>query len=523
MPKPGFGFLISLKSIKAWYIAAFLFFGTMCFIVNSNIGVYADDDNAWFYSLTYKIYDSEGWDDRENKLIALMQAESSGENEQITRLIDKRDYTYNYILPEILWSVPRPFIQMMLTGQDYYRIYATQMWAGFVFAYMITNLLVLAALRIARTSHDMWRALAWVAIISMMGAFLPSPKPPTFMLWNVWPDLSDVARRLVWFLQDPSYSFSAFSFTGRNNYILWMLGVFAIRWGGRYRLSYALMALGFFFHASMAMLTSLTLIFIDLAMRPHIFRWKPLIAIVVAAITYDLLVETLWNKVGRSALIALAPLALGGILCIRGEALLKAMKPRYAHQLRRIRAWARANKGLSDVGIFILGWVFTAPLAIYLTNEAASTQSTYFWSQLHIRILSVWQPAILLCACLLAFHRQKKETSYRLNLLYVAFLGLITLSCVEYKQSQKELDRTFPVAFMLTTERMDHIALGLEGTDSLSLSQCALPEALIWYLHIRDYALKEDTLKAYLKNREKGQKLNCYEDMTQSNSTSGKP
>ncbi len=499
--------LLSTKAISFFYLMVFLYFGALTFILNANLGVFADDDNTWFYSLTYKVYDRDAWEYIENDFISVMKRD--GDNEQITRLVDKRDYTYNYLLPEAIWSSARVLVNDMFPNALYYERYALYIWGGFVGAFFATLSFLFLSLSRAKPSFPIIRGLAWVAILSLLGALLPSMKPPFMQMWNFGFNIPKLATNLFWFMQDPSYSFSAFSFTGRNNFVLYMLGVFIARWMGRYRLAYVLLTFGFLFHASMAMLSLLTFFVIDLVLRPHIFKGRIILSAIFIALTYDFMIETLWHKVGGFALLIIVPIVALIVFFLRIDLILRNY-PRFVDGFHRFRSLGSRYRSFSDVLFFCSGWFITAPIAIILNGLADDTQATYFWSQIHVRILSVWQPAILLSIILFFFYRGVDRVRYTFILMVLMVAGT---TGVIYKKFDHAINLGLPVRLLETTEKIDLLTQGRAKVGDLYPQlegYCAMPEALIWYMLTKDYVQKTNLMDEYIKKLPPDVRLSCF-------------
>lgn len=476
-------------------------------LVNMNRGLFVDDDNLWFQMLTYKILEPAEITTAENRMVDLFIKDKASDN-QIIRLTDKREYTYNYLMPTVLWTVGRLLVEPFTGHMPYEKQLAISLLAGFWFATVVAfGIFLLIAWR-ARLSLRWWYAIAGVAVVALIGCLLPGPKPPNFMILNEY--RNDAIRLMGYFTQDPSYSFSAFSFTARNNYIIMLLGFFLARWSGRDVLAYGVLTATIIWHASMGMMMLMTILAIDLATRPQIFRRIAIIAPVLLATAYYLVVESIWKKMGAEVLYILAPLALAlalYVLLVRRIPVLPVLQPVVSWWGRQVTD----RRAAVDLALFTLGWLITIPIVARINNQVEFTQSLYFWSQLHIRIYSVWQPAFILFVLYQLF----PERPHFWRALGVLVLGYaLCVSSLVYMTARKDF-HPIPSRLLMTGEFLENAATGKSDMSAYKKygivmpADCFLPEAMAYYLIIKEKATGAPAVDDYLARRPKGMRLDC--------------
>lgn len=490
----------------------FIAFSFLAYLVNANRGIYADDDNLWFYSLSYKIWDPAGYEAVEDDLATAFQKDKASD-EMMARLDDKRHYTYNYFFSSAIWSAARAMVFNLQTEETpYYKAVSDSIIYGFGLAFAVTLTILLIVLIRQKLPERFWYALALLAAFSALTCVLMTPKPPPFMIIDYPMEKMIVA--LLWFMSDPSFSFSAFSFTGRNNYVLFALAFFLVRWRGNFQLFYVLCALSLVMHASMAILALFIFIVIDALLRPSVFKNKTVIISILAGICYYLIVESLWKKVGFIALGAVVPVVALVVLGTIQDRVL-GFFPKLQKFVHDVQARAQNNIMGWDILIFLTFWVLSIFPTVWISGLVDRTQFIYFWSQLHIRVLSIWQPALIF-ALFYWLIGDGKSNVYR-GFTVLGGAGALALAATSNLYLTKQL-HPYPVKIQETMRAVDAVASGEASIHSLSMSGgksiCYFPEGLVWYVSIQDYLARkagseEKPLEAYLSRKPKRLSLDC--------------
>jgi len=483
-------------------------FASLSYVINANRGVYADDDNMWFYSLTYKILDPAGFEEIENGLIRDFKEDQASEN-MIGRLVDKQNYTYNYFFSSVFWIAGRHIVGTVAPDLSYPDYVSHSIVYGFALAFFVTLGLFLFILLKAKIPLTYWRALAWFAAFSAIATVLMTPKPAQFMIMNM--HLQYMLANIVWFFTDPSFSFGLFSFTGRNNYVLLFLAFVLVRWRGHYGAFYILCALSITMHASMAMLAMLIFIAIDALVRPEIFKKKSVIASIVLGLAYYFLVETLWQKVGFLALGLFVPLLLLICFGVFQDKILSYF-PKAVPLIQNVRARANANVMGADIFLFLAAWIATFFPVMALSQIVDPDQFIYFWSQLHMRILAIFQPVLLFAFFywIVSGGSEDKKILLR-DFAALLLAGFVFMASFAYLKTSNQID-FYPVKMRATVQMFDDVVSGKTPIDKAGYklpADCYFPEGLVWYLAIKDYHLKQGDLEKYLSAKPKGKRLDC--------------
>lgn len=472
-------------------------------LLNMNRALFADDDNLWFHVLTYKLVDKAPVTALEEKTIAIMQADKSSTG-MVTRLVDKRDYTYNYLSSSALWVAARLAIEPYIQDLSYAQQLGYSLYAEFGLATLVSFIIFLLVCRYLCLPLPWLQALTLLGVISLIASLIPSPKPPNFMILN--DSFTSSVLQLSYFILDPSVGFSAFSFTGRNNYIIIMLAFFLARWRGFDKLAYSIMALAMTFHASMGMLMLLTILAIDVLTRPRVLRQPFILASIALSTAYYLMVESLWQKVGIEALYVLTVLAV--LLVIFSKFAKRVVLPQLLQRPWQLfNTYVATSRANSDVALFLAGWLATLPLAIIINEHVDKMQSIYFWSQLHVRILSVWHPAIVFFGLLWVLNGQPLRLR---GAVVVCILFLVGCLSIVHLSSNNKF-HLYPVKLKPTTETLEDFVQSKVGMGVMDNS-CYLPENIIHYLVIKELATGKPVIDDYMKKRPKKMKLDCMAD-----------
>lgn len=493
-------------------ICIFVIFSCVTYVVNANRGIYADDDNLWFYSVSYKIFDPTGFEAVEDD-ISKAFAQDQTSDEMISRLNDKREYTYNYFFSSAFWALGRGIVSSVSAADTpYYKLVSDSIVYGFALASLVTLIIFTAIVLRQKMTGRFWYALACFAAFSALTSVLMTPKPPPFMVTDY--PLIKMGISFLWFLTDPSFSFSAFSFTGRNNYILFALAFFLVRWRGNFQLFYILCALSLTMHASMAVLGLFIFIVIDALLRPSVFKNKTVLISITGAIIYYLLVESLWKKVGFMAVGLLIPV-VG--LVVFGTIQDKVLKffPKLQKFVTQTQARAQDNIMGWDILIFLTFWTISLIPTVVISHFVDRMQYIYFWSQLHTRVLAIWQPGLVFAFFYWFIGNNKQDVCREFAALTLA--GALVIGAISNLYLEKQL-RPYPIKMPETMRVVDAVATGKARIATLGASdlynRCYFPEGLVWYVGIQEYIARnegtgETPLASYLQRKPKGYSLDC--------------
>lgn len=229
---------------------------------------------------------------------------------------------------------------------------------------------------------------------------------------------------------------------------LLLLGVFVLRWSGRYRLAYLFAIVIAAFHQSMATIMLAWLIAIDLVQRPSIFKDVRLLAIIGVGVAMALMRERIWHVIGAEHLFLL----LAGLVVVAAGAAWIWRQGRFQDAVMRVRtAWSNRpvifqpeatlkSRIQGDLIVSAILWCITIIYPYVLNKFIDGPIMDYFWSHAHGRILSALRPAIfvgLILLIVLEYERRRGEIAlWRKAVLAVGAVALV-LAPVLHKVAQE--------------------------------------------------------------------------------------
>jgi hypothetical protein len=206
-----------------------------------------------------------------------------------------------------------------------------------------------------------------------------------------------MVSNIMAFIANPSGQFSIFGFSPRSILFMLALLVFAWRWCGWWRASYLLTLLLAFIHQSMAALLLTTVLCIDVVIRPRTLVRADVLPWALLAGGVFAWRESLWRYIlpgeeARSLWLALA----GMVVLSVAVAVLFLTRS-------RLRTWRRGLSlrlsvlptCVSDSVLLFVGWLITLPIGYLLARHVGLLEGTYFWYQIHARLLALYQPVIM--------------------------------------------------------------------------------------------------------------------------------
>lgn len=359
--------------------------------LNSQRGLLADDDNLWLHFTSQKIAEPVRGQALEDNTIQYVQTQQASDA-SILRLTERSKYLYNYALPVLAWHQLGTLVTTPQTTADYPAYIATFL----NLALPVTSLaawLVLVAVLLRLNEPALWRAT--LAGLGLIAALMLLPNNPPMMNLLGFNNPIHALSNFASFVLNPWHGFSVYSFTPRNNLIVLVIAVFALRWYGRNRAAYLLMLPLFGVHSSLSLVVMVHLVALDLLRQRHKLRDPVILAAIAAGMGYGLWRETLWALVGSSSLVMAA---LGGLILAFAWAIW-APRPLLGAEkwLTRPQTWLqRQPAAAQDVLLLMAFWLVSLPPVYIISLFMDPQQNFYFWHQLHGRALGVMGAVIFI-------------------------------------------------------------------------------------------------------------------------------
>lgn len=427
-------------------------------------GVVGSEDNILFYMMGLNLVASERLADLADKAIDYYGQRTDNAH-TLLRLNLRKTYLNEFPAPGMIYlAVSRAFKGGFEQSPALYPLFLAQsLIAGFVAA--IVASLVIAAGVIGSLSRRIF-VLAFAVTVLAFGLteYLPV-QGASFATILVHDRISDVLAHTGTLLSRPGPQFSMLGFTPRSHFAALMIAVFALRWSGRYGLSYLMLFALSFVHLSTAALMVVTLIVVDLLIRPKMLA-KPIPAtVVVAGMVVIGARLTMWQILGGYA----ETIGVGVIIVLAltgAAAVVPAMRERlriWAAPLTRVRDWfAKPDRASSDLKVLSFGWIVTALLlfAILKIFKPFDDLSTfYFWGRVHGRVLMALWPSLVFGVLLLGLYHLARKRRIRRYLQFTVVIGIVGLSglvAVPAVRSLMEINVTARMAgdFLKVEERM---------------------------------------------------------------------
>jgi hypothetical protein len=215
----------------------------------------------------------------------------------------------------------------------------------------------------------------------------------------------------VKFLVHPGHWFAPFFFAPKNQFLLLLIAIMALRWSDRYMAAYALLAFACFFHHSYAAFMVMFLATFDAWWRPERLLRPSVILLALVPVAANLARSTGltdWNlSIIAPVIVLCGAFALG---FLRGRGFFGT--PDRPVLLR----------GLSPVSQDLIGfwaiWAATAAAFAVVALYAPPFEAKYFWSNIHSRLYGLMVPPTyvgiaILAAGLLARHAPALAGLYR--------------------------------------------------------------------------------------------------------------
>ena len=235
----------------------------------------------------------------------------------------------------------------------------------------------------------------------------------------------------------PNYGFSTFSFLPKPHVALILCGVFALRWSGNLKLSYAFAMSTMAFHQSMGFMMLVYIVALDIFKRPAIFKEVFLLVLLTAALALQVARERLWGFIEAEylayfALVICILLALAYILINTGylarfDRLVRTIRSSY---LTRVfdpsgRAWDVA----SDLFLILAIWCLTIIYPVVLNVVYSGNAIEYFWGHVHGRIIAALRPTIWLGLAFIIIQYASQRNLLKRSL---SVISLVAISSTVY-------------------------------------------------------------------------------------------
>ena len=363
-------------------------------------------------------------------------------------------------------------------GVDYPTAVGTSIVANYYIAFFATVCLLIFILA-SMVRGPLIEAVV-LAILLMLIIDHLSPYRPGFWELRVRPStakgLFDWFGALVMLFVSPSSSFVGYF--PRALSTLLVMGVFAVRWSGLRNVSYALLAIVVIIHQGNGALVLFTLLAIDAALSPELFRKPAMLACMAVALGAVVLPNgILGQSTGISwLLVPFAVLGVGAILLL--DFIVERATSKWIVFGRQTRNnFATRSTVAADMVIIVLLFGFWAAFSLVMYIRVGQPEGIYTWGDLPARYLMLFRAPLfigvsaLLLAWTVSHWRRQIVTPIILILAFIAvFTGSTTNDVVRLALSLRPLDR-----------EINEIANGKPRVDYYSHAQKDHLEAITYF------------------------------------------
>lgn len=392
----------------------------------------------------------------------------------------REKFRNNYALYHVSLGAVRAAIAPFAAGAslDYPAAVGTTIVANYYIGFFATVCLLLLILA-AMVRAPLIEAAVFAILLMLIIDHL-SPYRPGFWELRVRPsnakELFDWFSALIMLFVSPSSSFVGY-FPRALSTIL-VMGVFLVRWSGLRNVSYALLAVVVVIHQGNGALVLFTLLAIDAALRPAIFRKPTVLAGMAVALGAVVLPNgILGQSTGISwLLVPFAALAVGAVLLL--DFFVEGATSKWISFGRQLRnSIATRSPITADMVLIVLLFGFWAAFSLVMYIRVGQPEGIYTWADLPARYLMLFRAPLFigLSALLLAWPvsrwRRQVVTPIILLLAFIAvFTGITINGVVRVALSLRPLDR-----------EINEIAIGKPRLDYYSPAQKDHLEAITYF------------------------------------------
>jgi uncharacterized membrane protein len=361
------------------------------------------------------------------------------------RFKQRMDNYVNYPAPTLIYYAVSSYINgHVVAASDnfasYIKTLVTVMWVPAGAIAFATLFIVLSV------SRD--RVVAMAAYLSLLAiaafSIVPIRSWPPHFIWNVyflddhgsvrgasnilhflWKDITVALRVII----HPGPSFSPFAFEPKCNFMVLLVGVFALRWSGSFAASYAVLVVASLFEQGYGMLFALFLAAIDITCEPkRIFNPYAFIFFCLAAFP-NLFFGQWWELIGFHSIITI--LVVGCVLAAAVAwfgGLARVSQP-FSFLLQpyaTFRAsFVRLSTPVGDIALFGLIWFVTLLAFIPISLRSSIYQSQNFWGAIHGRLLGLIIPVLWMSVILRVLSRTRERMGEERTTLRAAAAGVV--------------------------------------------------------------------------------------------------
>jgi hypothetical protein len=339
------------------------------------------------------------------------------------RFKQREDYFLNYPLPTLLFAAVASFIDRYVVSAQsdfasFIKLQLVYMWVPSGVIALAILLLTLLALRDRLVALCACIALAMLALLDR----LPLKSYTLHFIWNAyffnsehsWRAPKDALymvfhdfRKIPSFLIHPGPAFSAFAFEPKTNFMLVVLGVYALRWSGSFRASYGLLVVASLFEQGYGMLAALFLATIDLIRDSRRILNPISMTLFSMTVIPNLVGGVFWEQIGFHSPIALVIglcIMLGALIVVGRRyqvlpAAIETVLPPVKVAVRQLDSRFRApflsmRDPPADISLFSLLWIVSLIAVLPFSLASSFPQSQYYWGNIHGRLLGLGVPIL---------------------------------------------------------------------------------------------------------------------------------
>ena len=466
-------------------------------------GNFATDDALLFYMSGLNIVHGEKLEELNQRAIDYYTAQRTGEHESF-RLKFRKDYLNEYTFPgAVFFGVSRIFKPLFDSISKLYPLFLTEVVAfSFALCFILLFSLLLIIIRSTGQPLFCW-ALAATLILFGFSELLPV-QGHNFPIIILPDNLRDALQRLGELLLRPGHEFSPLSFAPRNNFALLMIGVFALRWTDRHLHAYVLLFFLSLVHLGTSGLLWALLVFVDLLLRPHLFRRPAVLGVVALTGAVFFARETMWEVVGERALtVAAAGAALFVLLgLLLAVPQLRQPVARLGERYRSVRgALLRRGDVAADIIVITIFWLVTVSITYLVTylfivyvKPFPQFQFLYFWGQLHGRLLLAIWPSVVFALALLSLRwaAARHDAQGRNFTVWIASVALLpALALAWHSVSIPWAAEALPLA----AEKFGRAEIRLHKGPMTRIRPLSFDELVLYYAISKSVDTDEDALR----------------------------
>ncbi len=465
-------------------------------------GVVGSEDNLLFYMMGLNLVAADQLSEMADQAIAFYTA-NGADPHALLRLEFRKTYLNEFPLPGAIYlAIGRTYLELFEASRNLYPLFLAQTIVfGLTAAMALSVIAVVALTRLTGRPWHLW-ALAATMVLFVLSEFIPVAAN-SFATLLVNDSVGAVLGHLGQLLVRPGPQFSPLGFTPRSHFALLMIAVFALRWSNRHHLGYALILVLSFVHLSTSALILLTLLAVDVFVRPQIFMQRKVAVITAITTVVVMSRQTMWQLLGDAwpiLAVAAAIIVIAAMAIWKAPGLQSALAKPFGWLTPVRRKIVGRNKIAADLRVLALGWIVSfvilyAVIAVFEPFEPLS--KFYFWGRLHGRTAMILWPSVIFGLIVLLKIRAARRIGLTKGLRAAVVAGCLLVSAlvaVPAVQTVRDGNVLVRVAtdFLQADQR-------LYGDPMRSLPAMGFEEKVLYYGMIKSIDLNEPYLPLVLR------------------------